>query len=50
MNRMQDWALMKGAASIELDVYEFNETTISFYKKLGYQTLRRKMSKDLRTR
>ena len=49
MNKIQDWALTKGASSIELNVYEFNRTAISFYKKLGYQTLSRKMSKDLKT-
>jgi diamine N-acetyltransferase len=49
MNRIQDWAVSKGASSIELNVYEFNETAISFYEKLGYQTLSRKMSKDLKT-
>jgi ribosomal protein S18 acetylase RimI-like enzyme len=49
MNKIQDWALTKGASSIELNVYEFNETAISFYEKLGYQTLSRKMSKDLKT-
>lgn len=47
MNKMQEWAIAKGAASIELNVYEFNETAIAFYKKLGYQTLSRKMSKEL---
>ena len=49
MNKIQDWALTKGASSLELNVYEFNESAISFYKKLGYQTLSRKMSKDLKT-
>ena len=47
MDKMQEWAIAKGAASIELNVYEFNETAISFYEKLGYQTLSRKMSKEL---
>jgi diamine N-acetyltransferase len=47
MDRMQEWAIAKGAASIELNVYEFNETAISFYERLGYQTISRKMSKEL---
>ena len=47
MDKMQEWAIAKGAASIELNVYEFNETAISFYEKLGYQTFSRKMSKEL---
>ncbi len=49
MNKIQDWALTKGALSIELNVYEFNESAISFYEGLGFQTLSRKMSKDLKT-
>ena len=48
MDEMQAWAIAKGATSIELNVYEFNETAISFYERLGYQTLSRKMSKQLR--
>ena len=41
MAKMQAWAIAKGASSIELNVYEFNETAISFYEKLGYQPLSR---------
>jgi len=48
MDKMQEWATTKGAASIELNVYEFNETAISFYERLGYQTLSRKMSKEIK--
>jgi diamine N-acetyltransferase len=48
MDNMQKWAIAKGATSIELNVYEFNETAISFYERLGYQTLSRKMSKELK--
>lgn len=48
MDKMQEWAITKGAVSIELNVYEFNQTAISFYEKLGYHTLSRKMSKDLK--
>jgi ribosomal protein S18 acetylase RimI-like enzyme len=47
MDEAQAWAAAKGATSIELNVYEFNETAISFYERLGYQTLSRKMSKEL---
>ncbi len=47
MDKIQEWAIAKGATSIELNVYEFNETAISFYERLGYQTLSRKMSKEL---
>lgn len=46
MEKMQEWAIAKGATSIELNVYEFNEAAISFYERLGYQALCRKMSKE----
>jgi ribosomal protein S18 acetylase RimI-like enzyme len=48
MVKMQEWATAKGATSIELHVYEFNETAISFYERLGYQTFSRKMSKEIK--
>ena len=48
MDRVEGWATARGATSIELNVYEFNETAISFYEGLGYQTLSRKMSKKLK--
>ena len=48
MDKMQEWAMMKGATSIELNVYEFNETAISFYERLGYQTISRKMGQELK--
>lgn len=48
MDKMQEWAIARSAASIELNVYEFNETAISFYERLGYQTFSRKMSKEIK--
>jgi diamine N-acetyltransferase len=48
MDKMQEWAIAKGATSIELNVYEFNESAIAFYERLGYQTFSRKMSKELK--
>jgi len=48
MDKVQEWAIAKGATSIELNVYKFNKTAISFYKKLGYQTSSQKMSKELK--
>ena len=48
MDKMQEWATAKGATSIELNVYEFNATAISFYERLGYQTFSRKMSKEIK--
>ncbi len=47
METAKDWAVIKGATSIELGVYEFNESAISFYKSLGFHTLSRKMKRDL---
>jgi ribosomal protein S18 acetylase RimI-like enzyme len=47
MHRIDEWAIVKGAVAIELNVYEFNRDTISFYRKLGYDTVSRKMSKLL---
>ncbi|OQA95517.1 MAG: Acetyltransferase (GNAT) family protein [Chloroflexi bacterium ADurb.Bin222] len=49
MGTVYEWALTKGASSIELNVYEFNKAAIAFYEKLGYETLSRKMSKALVT-
>jgi ribosomal protein S18 acetylase RimI-like enzyme len=46
MDKMQEWAIAKGATSIELNVYEFNVTAISFYERLGYRTFSRKMSRE----
>jgi ribosomal protein S18 acetylase RimI-like enzyme len=48
VGKMQEWAIAKGATSIELNVYEFNEIAISFYERLGFQAFSRKMSKELK--
>jgi ribosomal protein S18 acetylase RimI-like enzyme len=45
MAHMEAWAADKGAGSIELNVYEFNQGAVSFYEGLGYQTLSRKLKK-----
>lgn len=37
------WAMAKGAQSVELSVYEFNQDAITFYTRLGYRTLLRRM-------
>ncbi len=39
------WARENGASSVELNVYEFNEGAIAFYRELGYQTLSRRMER-----
>jgi ribosomal protein S18 acetylase RimI-like enzyme len=47
MARAQTWARRKGAASVELNVYEFNQPAIMFYEKLGYKSAARRMSLPL---
>jgi len=47
MHKIQEWASVKGAIAIELNVHEFNRGAISFYRKLGYDTVSQKMSKLL---
>jgi ribosomal protein S18 acetylase RimI-like enzyme len=47
MDTVHDWASSKGATAIELNVYEFNQTALAFYHKLGYETLSRKMRRTL---
>jgi len=51
MHKIHEWAIVKGAIAIELNVHEFNRGAISFYRKLGYDTVSQRMSKLLgRTR
>jgi GNAT superfamily N-acetyltransferase len=47
MDRALRWAEGLGATEIELNVYEFNQTAIDFYRNLGYATSSRRMSKRL---
>lgn len=47
MEQMQAWASAKGAGSIELNVFEFNENAVSFYEALGFQAVSRRMIKEL---
>ena len=46
-DKVDQWAKSQGAASIELNVYEFNQDALAFYETLGYSTLSRKMSKSI---
>jgi ribosomal protein S18 acetylase RimI-like enzyme len=48
MERAQQWAVAQGADSVELNVWEFNQGAIAFYRTLGYQTASRRMSQRLR--
>ncbi|HUV04111.1 MAG TPA: GNAT family N-acetyltransferase [Armatimonadota bacterium] len=47
MEAAHRWALSRGLARIELNVWEFNQDAIAFYEKLGYETASRKMWKKL---
>jgi ribosomal protein S18 acetylase RimI-like enzyme len=47
MDHAQHWAEGLGATEIELNVYEFNQTAIRFYRNLGYTPSSRRMSKRL---
>ncbi len=45
MDRASGWAEERGARTIELAVYEFNQAAIGFYRGLGYATILRRMCK-----
>jgi GNAT superfamily N-acetyltransferase len=47
MEAAKTWARTKGATSIELTVWEFNQGAASFYHQLGYRTIHRRMILDL---
>lgn len=49
MDSMEAWASANGAASIDLNVYDFNLGAIAFYERIGYQALSRKMCKEINT-
>lgn len=42
-----EWAKDKGAASLDLTVWEFNQDAIAFYERHGMQTLTRQMTLPL---
>lgn len=43
----REWSKDKGATSLELNVWEFNQKAISFYEKFGMTSISRKMSLEL---
>jgi ribosomal protein S18 acetylase RimI-like enzyme len=43
MDHAHRWAIAKGAADVELNVFEFNQPAIAFYQALGYETSNRRM-------
>jgi ribosomal protein S18 acetylase RimI-like enzyme len=48
MDKVHQWAISRGASEVELNVYEFNQEAMAFYRQLGYETISQKMSKPLR--
>jgi GNAT superfamily N-acetyltransferase len=48
MDRAHEWAMLRGATSVELNVFEFNQEAIAFYRSMGYAVLMHRMSKPLR--
>jgi ribosomal protein S18 acetylase RimI-like enzyme len=48
MEQAHRWALEKGLSEVELNVWEFNEGAVTFYKKLGYETSHRTMRISLK--
>jgi len=47
MEKAHKWAVAEGADSIELNVWEFNQEAVEFYKALGYEAASRKMNRRL---
>ena len=47
MDHAHRWAEESGATEIDLNVHEFNQVAINFYRSLGYATSSRRMSKRL---
>ena len=43
----ETWAKQKGAAEMQLDIWEFTEGPLDFYQNLGYRTLRRTIVRGL---
>jgi diamine N-acetyltransferase len=43
-----EWAKAKGARSLDLMVWEFNQDAIAFYERQGMETLHRTMSLELK--
>lgn len=48
MGEAHDWAMAQGSNTVELNVYEFNESAIAFYCRLGYKPVSRKMRISLK--
>jgi diamine N-acetyltransferase len=48
MKKASQWAIEKGATTIDLCVYDFNEEAVRFYQSLGFNGVWRFMSKPLK--
>jgi len=48
MNKAQRWATQKKVSQLELNVWDFNEEAITFFKGLGYTMARHQMWKSIR--
>ncbi len=47
MSKAYGWARGKGATSIELNVYDFNQPAMAFYRALGYEIISHRMSRSV---
>jgi diamine N-acetyltransferase len=47
MQAAEQWGVENGAREAFLTVWDFNESAIAFYERLGYNTEQRRMSKNL---
>ena len=47
MHEVEQWAVSRSIATIELNVYAFNHSAIRLYEELGYTALLQRMKKNL---
>jgi GNAT superfamily N-acetyltransferase len=47
MQFAESWAADHGAASVELNVYDFNHPAFHLYQELGYEVISHKMRKEI---
>ena len=48
MEFFQEWASSKGATSLDLNVFEFNQDAVRFYERLGFESVSHRMSKAIK--
>ena len=49
MTQAEEWAIKKGATSLELTVFEFNYPAYAMYDSLGYEVISHRMTKSFKT-